>query len=216
MATSLPIRATGRVIKVSPQGVTEPVAFNLNGYGLAIGNDGMIYVATNYTSVGDAIVRVDPDSGEVTEVVDASAYPPRALAFNRDFTVLYFGTSNGGYVYRVDLDVNLNAIADPELLTIVPTGWHDTVEVDACGNVYVGTVFGSSIYRINADLSIDTILDWSFNDYGHGFEWGDPAGGWDEQSIYISHPYIGSRVDVVPIGVPGAAWYGEVLNAHTL
>ena len=206
---------TGTIVRVTPAGATSVVASGINGYGLAIGSDGMIYVGTNYTFVSDGIVRIDPATGDSELWLDASAYPPRAIGFSRDFTVLYFGTLNGGDVYKVELDANLDPVGDPQLVVTLPAGWHDTLEVDACGNVYVGAFFTWSIYRINVDLSIDRILQWDFNSYGHGFEWGSADGGWNEQAIYVTHPYIGSRIEEVEIGVPGAHWVGEVIGGGT-
>ena len=60
------------------------------------------------------------------------------------------------------------------------------------------------------------LIDWDFNSYGHGLEWGEPAGGWDDQTIYVTHPYIGSRVDAYFIGVPSAQWPGTVIGGATL
>jgi hypothetical protein len=88
--------------------------------------------------------------------------------------------------------------------------------VDACGNIYVESFYGWKIYRIHADLSVTVLMSWSFDDYGHGFEWGVAEGGWDEQAIYITHPYIGERVEEVVMGVPGRAWPGTVIGGTTL
>ncbi|NCG19368.1 MAG: hypothetical protein GWP91_10205 [Rhodobacterales bacterium] len=206
----------GGVIRVDSSGGTIVLAPGLNGYGLAVGSDGNIYLATNYTSGAEAIIRIDPATGDGEMIVDTGPYPARAIAFNRDFSRLYFGTMNGGRVYGVDLDVNLDPVGDPGLIATVPDGWHDTVEVDACGQIYVGSVFSSSIFRINQDLSIIEILDWTFNTYGHGLEWGSAAGGWDEFSVYVTHPYVGSRVDAYELGVPGAHWVGDVIGGVTL
>ena len=74
----------------------------------------------------------------------------------------------------------------------------------------------SRTFCLFTDGNAEILIDWSFNDYGHGLEWGDPAGGWDEQAIYITHPYVGSIVTELHIGVPGPKWHGEVLNAGKL
>ena len=92
------------------------------------------------------------------------------------------------------------------------------------GGLGADTLSGGAGYDIFRAGSVDTfaaarpnhILDWSFNQYGHGFDWGDPVGGWDPQTIYVTHPYVGSRVTVTDIGVPGAEWGGEVIGAATL
>ncbi len=206
----------GGIVRVAPDGGSTVIATALLIYGLAVGNDGQVYAATNYTSGSEGVLRVDPDTGDWEQIVDASLFPPRALGFNRDFDRLYIGTQNGGDVWAVDLDANLDPISDPERVATVPQGWHDTIEVDACGNVYVGSVFESAIYRVWTDGSFQILLDWDFNNYGHGLEWGDAAGGWNEQAAYVTHPYIGSRVSEVDLGVPGANWVGTVLNAGRL
>ena len=206
----------GGFIRVDAAGGKTQIVPGLNGYGLAVGNDGMVYLATNYTGGAEAIIRVDPDTGDAVEIIDCTPYPARAIAFNRDFSRLYFGTLDGGEVYGVDLDANLDPIGDPVLIRNVPQAWHDTVEVDACGQIYVGSVFSSSIWRINMDLSITELIDWDFNTYGHGMEWGSAVGGWDEMSVYITHPYIGSRVDSYEVGVPGAHWVGNPIGGVTL
>ncbi|MFT5457756.1 MAG: hypothetical protein ACI9K2_004259, partial [Myxococcota bacterium] len=41
-------------------------------------------------------------------------------------------------------------------------------------------------------------------------------GEWDDQTIYITHPYLGARVDSVELGVPGRSWRGEVIGGTTL
>lgn len=209
--------AGGGIARVTPKGGVTLLGTGILGYGLAVGSDGQIYTATNYTASGDAIVRVDPDSGAWEIVVEAAAFPPRAIAFSRDFSRLYWGTLNGGGVYAIDLDAYLDPVGPAELVATLPEDWHDTLEVDACGNLYVGSVFGTQIFRVRTDGTIEVFIDWaSFDDYGHGFEWGDAAGGWNEQAIYVTHPYVGSRVSEFVIGVPGAQWTGDVIGGATL
>ena len=206
------------IITITPEGVSSVLVSGLNGYGLSVGSDGLVYVGTNYdTNDTSGIYRIDPTNGDMELYIDASDYAPRALEFSADYSRLYFGTLNGGKVMVVDLDDNLDPIGEPKKLVVVPEGWHDTLEVDACGNVYVGAFFSWSIYRISAiDHSIVTLVSWNFNNYGHGFEWGDPSGGWDEMAIYITHPYNGTWVDEHVIGVPSRTYQGEVMGARTL
>ena len=204
------------ILRIDPSGGSEVLLPSTSAYGLAVGSDGQIYAATNYTVNGDAILRVDPATGYGSQWVDASMAPPRAIAFNRDFTRLYFGTVDDGHVMGVELDANLDPVGEPYLVATVPDSWHDTLEVDACGQIYVGSFFCSCIYRINTDGSIVRFLDWDTNSYGHGFKWGRAEGGWDEQSIYITHPYTDERITELFIGVPGADWTGEVVGGVTL
>ena len=206
------------LILVTPQGAVTTLNPNVTGYGLAVHENDTIYVATNYTVGADAIATVDPVTGDY-EIIQVLPSTPRAIAFSRDFSVLYIGTTDNGDVYKLPLDANGVPVADASRLVVVPDAWHDTVEVDACGNVYVGSVFSTSIFRINSDLSVDEILNWTggFNGgYGHGMEWGDASGGWNEMSVYVTQPYGGSRVTEYDLGVPGQGWPGIVLNGHTL
>jgi len=209
--------ASGGVTVVTADGSSSAVAPDVRGYGLAVGPDGLVYVASNYTSsVGVGIVRIDADTGVVDPWLTLTDTPPRAIDFSRDGDVLYFGTLSGGGVFKVEVDANVDPIGDPQLLTMVPTGWHDTLEVDACGNVYVGSVFCSCIYRIDSALAVTTVMDWQTQQYGHGFEWGAPAGGWNELAAYVTHPYVGERVTEVVLGVPSRRWVGEVVGGSTL
>jgi sugar lactone lactonase YvrE len=204
------------IISITPDGTRSVLVGDFNGYGIAVGSDGMIYAGTNYNSPKPEIIRVDPASGKKTQLIDATDFAPRGLEFSHDYSTLYFGTTNNGHVYRVPLDKKLNPTDDPELLITMPTSWHDTVEVDACGNLYIGTFFGHQIYRVNTDLSVTQILAWNFDNYGHGFEWGSAVGGWDDHSIYVTHPYVGTWVDQIELGVPGRQWSGEVIGRVTL
>ncbi len=206
----------GGVIRVDPAGGTTVLAPGLHGYGLAVGSDGQVYLGTNYTGGAEAIIRIDPDTGDAEQIVDCSNFPARAIAFNRDYSRLYFGTLNGGGVYGIDMDANLDPVGLPVRIRDVPDSWHDTLEVDACGQIYVGSVFSSSIFRINMDMTVTEIIDWNFNSYGHGFDWGGGVGDWDEMTIYVTHPYIGSRVDAFYLGVPSAQWEGTVIGGVTL
>ena len=204
------------IVRIDATGGSAPLGTGMLAYGLAVGSDGLVYAATNYTANGEAIVRIDPDTGEWEILVDAGAFPPRAIAFGRGEERLYWGTLSGGDVYGIDLDENLDPVGDPELVTTVPEGWHDTLEVDACGNLYVGTFFGAQIYRVETDGTGSVLLSWNTEQYGHGFEWGRAEGGWNDHAIYLTHPYIGSRVSEVDIGVPSAQWPGVVIGGGSL
>ncbi len=208
--------AARSIIKINPDGIRTVLVADFDGYGLAIGSGGMVYAGTDYTTDAPEIIRVDPSTGEFTQFIDAAQYAPRGLEFSHDYSVLYFGTTNDGRVFRVELDENLDPVSDPQPLVNMPVSWHDTLEVDACGNLYVGSFFGHQIMRVDATLSITQLLDWNFDNYGHGFEWGSAVGGWDETSIYMTHPYNGSWVDEIQIGVPGRQWTGEVLGRVVL
>ena len=193
------------------------LASGLLTHGMAVGPNGYVWVATNYTAGATALFRIDPDTDDTELMIDLSFAPPRDIAFHPDGDRLYFGTLNGGTVWAVDVDPATSLLAgDPEQVARVPQGWHDTVEVDACGNLYIGSVFESGIYRVFTDGTVELLIDWNFTNYGHGLEWGNADGGWDDHAIYITHPYVGSRVTELHIGVPGPDWPGEVFSAGKL
>jgi len=206
----------GGVLRINAQGGQTLLGSGLLTHGMEVGPDGEVYAATNYTAGAAAIFKVPVDGSTPVLLVDASFAEPRDIAFSRDYSRLYWGTLNGGTIWAVSLDKNMNVVGYPEQVAQVPEGWHDTLEVNACGNLYVGSVFQSGIYRVKTDGTVQLYLDWSFNDYGHGLRWGVARGGWDEQSIYITHPYVGSLVSKVYVGVPGAHWPGEVIGEVTL
>lgn len=199
-----------------PDGGQTVLVGDFDGYGLAVGSDGMVYAGTNYTNNRPQIIRIDPSTGEMSQFLDATGIAPRALDFSTDYSALYFGTTNHGAVLRIALDEDLNPTSEPEEVVMMPVSWHDTLEVDACGNLYVGSFYGHQIMRVNGDLSVTQLMSWNFDNYGHGFEWGSDTGGWEQRSIYVTHPYYGDWVDEVPIGVPGRRWTGEVLGGVTL
>ena len=208
---SLGASAGGGVLRVTPSGGSTLLASGLLGHGMAVGPDGSVFLATNYTAGIDAIFQIDPDTGDAEMVIDASIAPPRDIAIHPDGTRLYWGTLDGGDVWAVDLDASGRPVLPAVRVAQVPNGWHDTVEVDACGNLYVGSVFASAIFRVRTTGEVQTLLDWSFDNYGHGLEWGDAQGGWNDRAIYVTHPYIGSRVTEVVVGVPGPDYRGPVL-----
>ena len=209
--------ADNMVLRVQPDGVSYPIAWDIDGYGLAIGSDGMVYVGTNFVSgAGAGVVRIDPDAQTQEVIIELAAAPPRDIDFARDFSALYIGTQDDGHVMKLPLDANLDPTGPVELVATVDSTWHDTVEVDACGNVYVGGLFGTTYYRIAPDRTVTPYMTFVFDEWAHGFQWGDPNGGWDELSIYMAHPDIGDRVDEVTIGVPGRQWVGEVLGGGVL
>ncbi len=204
--------STGELIRVSPDGVDSVIVADAHCYSVVVGKDGMVYCSARM-----GIKRVDPDTGEKEILIKGKDYKPRAMNFSRDWSVMYFGTQNSdGEIHRVELDEDMNLISEPEVLVADTGGWHDSLNVSACGNIYFTGVFGTYMGRVNADLSVDVLLDWDFQNYGHGIEWGVARGGWDEMAIYQPHPYIGTVVAEVVVGEPGRAWEGEVIGGHTL
>ena len=207
----------GEVARIEPNGAIYPIATGIFPYGLAVGSDGLVYASSTNFAAAPAIWRIDPDTQALDLLLDWDiADWPRDIAFSADFSVLYVGTQTSGEIYKVPLDGNLNPTGDPQLLVTLPTFWHDSVEVDACGNVYVAGLFPPQLYRINADLSTTLLIEWTMDEYAHGFDWGDAAGGWNPESIYMALPDQGNTVEEVDLGIPGRQWDGAVIGGVTL
>ena len=98
-----------------------------------------------------------------------------------------------------------NSVGSPMLFaTISGAGnWLDGIRVDACGNVFVPNFSTSALYRITPDGVVSTYYDWpDITGYGHGLEWGNGVGGWDDRILYQPQPYNGCTVVALDIGVP--------------
>ncbi len=135
------------------------------------------------------------------------------LNFSPDYSRLYYGTYSGnGRVYYVDLDVDLNPVGEPVVLaTGVGSGdYHDSMGVDACGNLYVADFARRALYRISPKGNLQLYHQFSSNEYGHGLEWGSGEGGWKSLSVYMPQPYHNNRVIELDIGVPSRHYPGPV------
>ena len=192
--------ATGRLLRVMPDGATEAVSTNLGyAYGVTVGPDGNVWIADGN------VHRIDSTTGEKTTLL---TLPPRfgsahALNFNLDSTRLYIGTIGSGSLLYVDLDADLNLVGDPVVYATVGSGWHDAIGVDACGNLYVPDYYSSGFYRVRTDGTVEPFAESSdFTAYGHGVAWGSGIGGWRNDAIYLPQPYNGLTVREVIVGVP--------------
>ena len=193
-------REEGGLLRITPEGGSEVIAPDLRAYGVAVGQDGMVY-----TGSGQGVFRVDPDSGEINRLVA------------RDFSVLYFGTQKeSGEIYRLEISPDGVPVGEPEVVVDGTGGWHDSLSVDACGNIWITSWFGWKLGRVNADKSVTTLREWPFDDYGHGISWGASRSTWDELSIYMPHPYIGSVMSETYVGVPRRRFEGEVVGGSLL
>ena len=189
------------------KGGRSTLASGLGGpYGVKVGPDEKIYVANWQT-----IVRVDPATGAVETVV-AGVGTPKVMDWSPDLTKLYFGTVGSGAVYSVDLDASFNPVAPPVVFATGVGGWHDGLDVDACGNVYVAEFNNSAMYRITPSGTVNVLFDPPLSSYGHGIQWGSGVGGWLLDAIYVPQPYGGNTVTEVIIGVPRRTYPGPVIN----
>jgi hypothetical protein len=197
------------ITRVTPAGVTSVITPNVGAYGLITGDDGMLYAA-NYFGVQ----RIDPETGMSETVVSAAGLSPRVVGFSPDNTKLYIGTGVGweplpmqGNVYAVDWDPEtMEPIGEPYVFaTGVGTGdYHDSMAVDACGNLYVCDFVTAILYRVSPSGEVSEYLNFggTFSTmYGHGARFGRGEG-WHEDALYLPQPYGNNRVLEVVIGVP--------------
>ena len=202
-------REEGGLLVVTPEGGTSVLASDMRPYSVAVGPDGRIY-----TGDGTGEHRIDPDSGEIRKLVPRS-YKPRGIDFSVDYSVLYIGTERqSGEIYRLELDENMEPVGDPEVLVEGTGGWHDSLTVDACGNVWYTSWFGWVLGRVGPGGEVTELRTWEFDFYGHGIVFGESP--WNELSLFMPHPYIGSVITESHAGVPGRNFQGEVIGGQTL
>ncbi|MDP2314768.1 MAG: hypothetical protein Q8P41_17825 [Pseudomonadota bacterium] len=186
-----------RLLRVTSAGGSETLASDVGYvYGVTVGPDGMVYVTNGNVS------RVDPATGVVTSYLTAgSGWSAHVVNFNLDSTVMYIGTIGSGDVYAVDLDANLDPVGSPALYASrVGSGWHDGLEVDTCGNLYVADYSTGGFYRVETDGTVSAAVGADSTLYGHGTMWGNGIGGWRDDAIYQPQPYNGNTVREVVIG----------------
>jgi hypothetical protein len=197
----------GSLIRLKPDGTRTTIKGNLQGYGLIVGPDNMVYVADSWMT--NSILRIDPDTGFTETYI--SGFPgditAKVITFNRDYSRMYIGTvSDIGAVLFVDLGKNLEPISEIKLFTDGTGAWHDGIGMDACGNLYVNDVSASQLLQISQDGTVTVFYWWPNSDYGHGHTWGTGIGPWDDHTLYLPQPYVGYRVLAMEIGVPNAHW----------
>ncbi|MES2644598.1 MAG: hypothetical protein V4850_34240 [Myxococcota bacterium] len=187
-----------RLLRVTSSGGSSTLSASVGYvYGVVTGPDGNVYVAN-----GTAVLRVDAETGETTTLVTASGWSAHSLNFNLDSTVMYIGSiGSGGIVYYVTLDEDLNATSEPMVYASgVGGGYHDGLEVDACGNLYVADYSTRGFYRVELDGTVTSFSDIVSELYGHGAVWGNGVGGWRDDAIYQPQPYNGNTVREIVIG----------------
>ena len=202
------------VYRFTPDGGSERITGGLLlAYGMTLGPDGMFYVSDGH------LHRMDPETGELERLLSGSggwSELYRDVAFSLDSTVMYIVKAGTGseWIYKVDLDEDLNLIGEPERFANVPGQWKDGVQVDACGYLWVPEYQKAALFRISPDgKTVDKILATAETGYGHGTEWGTGIGGWREDAIYLPLPYNSAKVRELVIGVPDGrlvrTWKGE-------
>lgn len=191
----------GTLLAVDPAtGSQVPLASGLtNPNGIAIGADGLVYVATT-----GRIVRVDPDTGDVEIVADLPGNSFDGLTFSPDYTRLYFD-EEFGQIHYVDFDA-AGIPGEPRLGAQIPLGGFgfsilDGMTMDACGNLYVVEMNGT-VWRVRTDGTVEDIVSLPGAAIIPALNFGyPPTGGWSATSLYVI-TFTGS-VYALDIGVPG-------------
>ncbi len=215
LAVMRDINAT--VTRVNPLtgGMTVITQLDSNGYGIRTAPDGKLWVA-DYSA---GLVRVDPATGAKETLLRINGLNPRVINWSPDYSRLYIGTFMGdGRVFYIDLDQNMdpidadsNGVADVRVFaTGVGSGsYHDALEVDYCGNLYMTDYSYHNMYRIDPQGNVSLYLDMNVNNqYGHGARFGNGVGGFRLDALYVPQPYNGHTVAEIVIGVPSRSWDG--------
>ena len=191
---------------------------DLFAYSVVLGPDGMIYSAGSLGVEPQGVVRIDPETGERTEL---AMFPPggaaRSLGFSVDASRLYIGTAGyeRGVIYVLELDDQLDPVGSPEIFVEdAGDGWQDAIAVDACDNLYVPDSHALRLYRVSPDGDAQVYVDWTAAEerYGHDARFGPPRGGWRTDALYMPTPYGDKAMKELVIGVPSREFAGEVLN----
>ncbi len=190
---------TGSILIVDPTtGSQVAHAGMTNPNGIAIGDDGQVYVATT-----GRIVRLDPDTGAQEVVADVPGRSFDGLSFSPDYSRLYFN-EEVGRIHWVDFDSQgvPGPVQDGPSIPIGAFSLLDGMAVDACGNLYT-TEMGSTVWRVATDGSVDKVIEVSGVAILPALNFGSGVGGWEADKLYVMD-FLGKMYEV-DIGVQGKA-----------
>ncbi len=204
----------GAITRIALDGTTQVIQPAVNAYGVIVGPDDLIYATSNFG--GDAIYRIDPIAGGQNVWLPSNGSNLHSFNFSPDYSRMYVGTIGNGTLYYVDIDASMNPVGGLQVLATgvgQGHGWHDAVEVDLCGYIYVPDYYSRNLYRISP--SGDVVLYWdpaNQGHYAHGLTWGTGEHGWREDALYFPQPYNSNNVGEVVVGTPPANWPAIPIN----
>lgn len=199
------------ITRVRLDATIQTIRPGVGAYAVVVGPDGMIY-----SNSGAWIVRIDPVTGDLENVLTGFGSTPHSIGFSPSGHRIYVGVIGAPTVYYATLDASFDPTSPAMVLSSSVGGgnaWHDAVVVDACGYLYVPNFWDRTVYRIAPDGT--TLAYWSptnQNEYPHGFMWGTGTHGWKVDALYSPQPYNGNTVGELVIGVPPRDFEGAVLN----
>ncbi len=189
---------TGSVLLVDPfTGGREVLASGLvNPNGIAIGDDGRVYVATT-----ERILRLDPADFSQEVVAEMNNRSFDGLSFSPDYSRLYFN-EEAGRVHWVDFDGNGDPgpVQDGPSIPIGAFSLLDGMAVDACGNLYTAEM-GSTIWRVSPSGNVETVAVISGIAILPALNFGPGTGGFDANVLYVGD--FTGKMHALEVDVPG-------------
>ncbi len=164
--------------------------------GIAIGWDGMVYIATS-----GRILRIDPDDGATEVMAEIPGRSFDGLSFSPDYRRLYFNEEIGR-IHFVEFDEDMNPVRVVENaadLGLPPTAILDGMAVDACGNLYA-VVMSGSVWRVTPTGDVERALT-TPPGMIPALNFGSGVGGFERDHLYIQD-FLGKMYEA-PVGVPG-------------
>lgn len=197
------------LMRLTFDGSKTTIASGLNnGNGIAIRDDGMIFVTTGPTGRGDSpnaeVWMVNSDTGDKQIVVERAGISFDGIVFGLDYETLYVNNEYDGRIYYTTVSETGEAGDLEELVQIGLTADRaDAMAIDVCGNLYV-VKQTTGIARVTPAGEVDEIglgIDMDAGDRPiAAANFGSGVGGWEADHLYIQS-YGG--VYELEIGVPG-------------
>lgn len=191
----------GALLAMKPNGGVETLVGSiLSPNSLAVRYTGQVF-STEF----DAILRVDPDTGEWTEIASFPGEDLDGLVFDPSGQTLYFNFDESGEVYKMTLDADGHEVETDRITTIdldIGSNELNGMTMDACGNLYILRTDGR-ISRHTADG--DKERNWYTVEgevYTTGLHFGSGLGQWQKDHLYVMDRF-GQLIDL-DVGIDGA------------